>query len=86
MLSEREEGQVAEIAELTVRRYFDNYLNEVFPKQIAAVVEAHNAAADAHGGIRETFSKHKWLVMGFIAGGGIATGAGIERLFSILGG
>jgi len=86
MLSEREEKEVESIAELTVRRYFDKYLEEVFPKQIAAVVEAHNAAADAHGGIREAFSKHKWLVLGFVAGGGIAAGAGIERLFGLLGG
>lgn len=85
MLSESERGQIAEIAELEIRRYFDKYLNEVFPKQIADIMVAHDKAADAHGGIRGKFSKLRWTLVGFAAGGGIAGGAGLHHLFSILG-
>lgn len=85
MLSQNEQEQAGRIAELEVRRYFDRYLNEVFPKQIAAVVEAHDKAADAHGGIRGKFAKFRWTLIGFAAGGGIAGGVGLSKLLSILG-
>lgn len=80
MLSSNETERVQEIAELQVRRYFDNYLNEVFPKQIAAVMEAHDKAADAHGGIRGKFAKFRWTLIGFAAGGGALGGAGLSKL------
>lgn len=84
MLSENEQAQAARIAELEVRRYFDNYLNEVFPKQIAAVMEAHDKAADAHGGIRGKFAKFRWTLIGFATGGGLLGGAGFAKLLTLL--
>ena len=36
------------VAELAVRRFFDHYLDEVFPEQLVRVVAAHNQDVDAH--------------------------------------
>lgn len=80
MLTDRDIGRIKEIVELGVRQYFDAYLNDVFPKQIEAMVQSHNASADAHGGIRGKFSKFKWLVLGFAAGSGAVAGVGVDRL------
>ncbi len=84
MLSKNEQEQVEQIAELEVRRYFDRYLTEVFPKQIAAVVKAHDQAADAHGGIRGKFSKFKWILVGLAIGGGMGAGLGLKELIQFL--
>jgi len=43
-----EKEDVEMTAEITVRRFFDNYLNNVFPEQLIAVISAHNKDVTAH--------------------------------------
>src|SRR5690606_21912931 len=81
-LSAQQRQEVKEIAELTTRQFFDTYLNEIFPRQLAAVVKAHDEAANAHGGIRGKFSQFKFTIVGFIIAGG--AGAGVNQLLSVL--
>lgn len=71
--------QMKAVAELEVRRYFDHYLEKVFPVQIAAIVKAHDEAEGSHGGVRRI----KWVLAGAIAVG-VAGGAGIERLIGLV--
>lgn len=78
------------IAELETRRYFDQYLKEVWPVQQQAlqtfateVVKAHNFDPKAHGGVEYRFTRLVWVALGvFLAGG--AGGVGFARLFPIL--
>lgn len=77
--------KVEMMVELGVRRYFDHYLEDIFPKQIAAVMEAHDKAADAHGGITGQFMKFRWLIVGAAAGGGLGFGTMIHKLIPFLG-
>lgn len=84
MLTERDVKRINEIVELGVRRYFDTYLLDVFPKQIAEIVRAHDEAADAHGSIRSRFSRFKWTVMGFAMGLGGVAGFSLDRIVGLL--
>lgn len=36
-------------AELVVRRYFDHYLEDVFPIQVRLMIKAHDGDRKAHG-------------------------------------
>lgn len=71
--------QVKAIAELEVRRYFDHYLEDVFPVQVAAVMDAHNKATDAHGGVLEQFKTVRWILIG----AAFASGFGLEKFLSV---
>ena len=62
--------------ELGVRRYFERYLEDVLPRQIAAFIKAHDESAKAHGGVR----RMTWYVKGLIAGIGLAAGAGAHHI------
>lgn len=84
MLSKSEQEHVEQISELQIRRYFDNYLENVFPKQISAIMESHDKAADAHGGIRGKFAKFRWTLIGFATGAGLLGGAGLSKLLPLL--
>lgn len=83
-LSERDLTRVDERIELGVHRYFDNYLNNVFPRQINEIMEAHNNNMEAHGGVCKKVSKYKWLSIGVLIGLGGLGGAFFERLTGVL--
>jgi hypothetical protein len=76
--------ELREIAELEVRRYFDHYLREVFPKQVKELISHHDRNVFAHGGIVRKFAQAKYLVVGFACAGGFIGGAGLERLIGLL--
>jgi len=83
--------EVEHIAELTVRRYFDHYLENVRPelesrlrKDMVVAVTAHDLSPSAHGGVERRFSRLVWLGMGAIAVSG-GTGAVVAKLLSGLG-
>jgi hypothetical protein len=71
-------SRVDDRAELAVRRYFDRYLLEVFPVQLAAAIASHDNNHAAHGGVIQQAIKNKYLLIGFVAaggfGGGVASG------------
>lgn len=82
-LTERERDEVKELAELEVRRYFDNYLENVFPKQVSQIVQLHNLNPKAHGGVERKVSKAIWLITGASALGGGAA-AGVAKLLALM--
>jgi len=82
---------MAEIAELVVRRYFDGYLQNVFPEQVKALkhhthntIEAHDASDEAHGSVERRFSKLFWMLLGgsMVVGSGLGLAA--TKLASLL--
>jgi hypothetical protein len=84
---DRQETQ--DIAELEVRRYFDQYLRTVFPAQVKAMkhhthlnIEAHDRNPEAHGGVERKFSRTVWLLMGAVAVGGGSASALITKLLA----
>lgn len=90
-LTETQHREVGQIAELRVRRYFDHYLKDVWPKQQAEIerhtrkcVEAHDADKEAHGGTERKVTRFTWLLIGAAISGG-AGGAGLARVLMTLG-
>lgn len=83
-LNETDKQEVQMIAELEVRQYFDHYLTEIFPKQLAVTLEAHDQNCGAHGSITKRFERFKWMLIGLAAGGGISGGYGLSKLLSLL--
>jgi len=79
-LTDRDLERVDERAELQVRRYFDHYLQEVFPHQMAA----HNADDGAHGSVAKKLTKLKWLLIGLALAGGAGSGAAFAKLLATL--
>lgn len=75
-LSELERKETQEVAELEVRRYFDHYLENVYPTQLAA----HNNDATAHGGVSGKVNKIMW-----VAAGAAAIGGGVTKLLAFIG-
>lgn len=82
-----DERQVHEIAELEVRRYFDSYLQKVFPEQVKALkhhthraIEAHDTDDKAHGGIEKKVNRFFWVLLGAAA----VTGSGFTALITNL--
>ena len=72
------------IAEVTVQRFFDHYLEEVFPKQLEQLIAAHNRDVTAHtrqiqGAVRAESSRVKLWLMGVIFTGGLGGGIGIAK-------
>ena len=61
------------IAELEVRRYFDHYLTNVFPRQLEAAIEKHDGDREAHGGVERRFMRVFWIGIG----AALATGSGL---------
>lgn len=79
------------IAELTVQRFFDHYLEEVFPKQLTATILAHNQDVTAHasqikGAVETATTKLKLWVYGLMFGGGCGLGAGVTVVIRALSG
>lgn len=89
-LTSEQSEQVRLIAELQTRRYFDNYLNNVWPRQQAEIVKAmeqsirlHDGHPAAHGGVERKFTRVVWLVAGAACvGSGGATA--LIRLLHVL--
>lgn len=73
-----ERKEVKEIAELEVRRYFDHYLEKVWPVQMKAAIIEHNTDPKAHGGVERRFSKITWMLLGAAAVGG-----GLTKLLTL---
>ena len=76
-MTNEERQQVEDIAEISVRKYFDHYLTEVLPLQQKAErhimhlsIEQHNADKNAHGGVERKFMKFVWMLLGASAVGG----------------
>lgn len=91
-LTETQHREVNQIAELRVRKYFDHYLENVWPKQQAELekhcrkrIEAHDSDAEAHGGTERKVNRFTWLLIGAAVSGG-AGGAGLVRVLMTLGG
>jgi len=84
MLTEAEQSEAQRIAELEVRRYFDHYLEVVFPAQVQQMVKAHDTDADAHGGVAKKVTRASWLLVGASVAGGLGAGLGVERLVKLL--
>ena len=73
------------VAEITVRRFFSHYLEEVFPEQLDRVVTAHNKDVTAHApqikaAVEVAAIKLKLWVIGLAVSGGAAAGAGLTKL------
>lgn len=80
------ERDVERIAELETRRYFDQYLRDVWPvhqaalrEHTAAQVKAHDDSENAHGGVERRFNRMIWVVTG-VATVSATGGAGLTRL------
>lgn len=91
-LTDEQHREAQQIAELEVRRYFDYYLETVWPKQQRALqeycdnqVQQHNQDETAHGSTEKKFRRMLWIAVGATLGGG-AGGAGLLRLLMTLGG
>jgi hypothetical protein len=78
-LSQDQERETGRIAELEVRRYFDHYLADVFPRQVTAIrehthlsIEKHNGDRGAHGGAERKVNKLLWGIAAIVALTGFA--------------
>ena len=87
-----DEKRAAEIAELEVRRYFDEYLNTAFPRQIAATqeytrcsIEKHNLDDQAHGAVESRFNRFFWVLIGLSLAGGTGAGYTLSALLKAVG-
>lgn len=79
------------VAEATTQRFFNHYLEEVFPKQLTATITAHNRDVTAHapqikGAVEMATARLKLWVLGLVFGGGIGLGAGVARAIAALSG
>jgi len=84
MLTGTEQLEIQRIAELEVRRYFDHYLEVVFPAQMQQMVGAHNMNETSHGGVILRVRRTFWLLIGASVMGGLGAGFGVERLVKLL--
>lgn len=85
-MDEKDCKKVELVAEITVRRFFDHYLNEVFPEQLTATITAHNSDVTAHAqqikdAVTAESSRVKLWLLGLIFTGGFGGGLGIAKLF-----
>jgi hypothetical protein len=63
-----------DLIRLQIHEYFDHYLTEVFPKQVGAIVGAHDKDTEAHAGQLEPLKKAarmmdrtRWMFLGAVA-------------------
>ena len=83
--------EVKTISELTIRQFFDHYLDEVFPGQLDRIIRAHNADAEAHASqilvaIRhESYRVRLWLI-GLVFAVGLGGGAGVAKVIAAIAG
>jgi len=86
-LTDTQRREVEQIAELAVRRYFDHYLENVFPRQVKRLerdidmkIQAHDDSPMAHGRVERIVNRTMWLFLGIAVASG-AGGAELVRLF-----
>lgn len=79
-LSQSQRDEAEKIADAAVQRYFNHYLLEVFPGQVAAMLGHHDTNVHAHSGIVRQFSRAKYLVIG----AALACGAGLREIVGYL--
>lgn len=91
-LTQDELRQIEDVAELKVRRYFDAYLTDTFPRQVEALrehttlmVAKHDDDENAHGSVERRFNRLLWLALGSAAAGGTGVGFSLKTLLSLLG-
>lgn len=77
------------IAEVTVRRFFTHYLEEVFPEQLTAAITAHNKDVTAHTrqireAVRAESSRIRLWLIGLIFAGGLGGGVGVSKAIAFL--
>lgn len=84
-LTENERSETEDIAELKVRRYFDNYLENVFPAQVKQMLQEHNNDPEAHDGVAKKVSRAQWLITGASLVMGVGTGAALKGLLAKIG-
>ena len=89
-LNENQRREVQHTAELEVRRYFDHYLNNVWPKQQVELekhcrkrIEVHDKSPEAHGAVARKFNRVFYVALGVAVGSG-AGGFGLARLLTSL--
>ena len=84
VLSPEDVQQMKQIAELEVRRYFDYYQDEIFPKQLVTIINSHDGDDKAHGGVEIKMNRAVWVLIGvsFTSGG---AGAFVAKILLILG-
>lgn len=92
-LSEQERQQIIDMADLAVRRYFDHYLQNVYPEQAKSLrhhahitVEKHDGDREAHGGVEKKFNRAKWMIAGIVALGSACGSFIVPFVKSIFGG
>jgi len=82
-LTEQEIDRIKELSELETRRYFDHYLEAVFPVQVERFIDAHNDCPEAHGSVEKKVSRVLWICAGAAAVLGAGAGLGIKQLLSL---
>lgn len=75
------------IAEVTMRRFFAHYLEEVLPEQLEVIITAHNRDVTAHAvqiknAVRAESSRVKLWLWGLVFTGGFGGGVGIVQVVS----
>lgn len=83
-LTEQEIQRIKELAELETRRYFDHYLESVFPEQVERFIDAHNECQEAHGGVEKKVSRTLWMLAGAAAVGGAGVGFGVKAIVAAI--
>jgi hypothetical protein len=83
-LTAKDITRIDERVELGVRRYFDKYLEDVFPEQLRALLDAHDQSCLAHGGVAKRLDRLRFLAMGFAAAGGFGGGLGLAKLVHLV--
>jgi hypothetical protein len=77
-MTDREEMRT--IAELEVHKYFDHYLTDVFPMQVAAFVTSHQNSCPWG----KKLNRILWTVVGVSLGLGIGGTISVEHLLKVL--
>ncbi len=77
------------IAEVTVRRFFAHYLEEVLPEQLEVIITAHNKDVTAHAvqikdAVKAESSRVRLWLYGIVLTGGVGGGVGIAKIVSLL--
>jgi len=86
-MTPEERREMEAVAELTVQRFFNHYLTEVWPEQLAMSITAHNSDVSAHApqiksAVSAATDKLKVWTLGLVFSGGVAGGATLAKLLS----
>ena len=76
-------------AELVVRRFFQHYMDEVWPEQLETVITAHNKDVTAHApqikaAVTAESSHIKLWLVGLVFTVGAGSGVGVTRLIAAI--